>query len=141
MSARRQPASWKDALTAEFTNSHVVVVDEAHNLIDSVLALHSVSITTGQLRTIRQALLTYIQKFRSRFTGLNATYLKQLAVVLKTLSENAETWAKQEKHEEMVEVGKVLGATAGGAVDQIDLRKLDEYLQRSKIARKVGRVL
>lgn len=106
-----------------------------------MLALHSVSITTGQLRTIRQALLTYIQKFRSRFTGLNATYLKQLAVVLKTLSENTETWAKQEKREEMVEVGKVLGATAGGAVDQIDLRKLDEYLQRSKIARKVGRVL
>ncbi|GAA6024427.1 hypothetical protein JCM8202_004713 [Rhodotorula sphaerocarpa] len=129
--------SAREALGISLKN-HVVVVDEAHNLIDSVLALHSVSITTGQLRTIRQALLTYIQKFRSRFTGLNATYLKQFAVVLKTLSENAETWAKQEKHEEMVEVGKVLGATAGGAVDQIDLRKLDEYLQRSKIARKIG---
>lgn len=104
-----------------------------------MLALHSVSVTSSQLLTIRQALLTYIQKFRSRFTGLNATYLKQLAVVLKALSDFAESWAKGGKREEMVSVGKVLaGGSGSGAVDQIDLRKLDEYLQRSKIARKVS---
>ncbi|GAA6027355.1 hypothetical protein JCM8097_002622 [Rhodosporidiobolus ruineniae] len=117
---------------------HIVVVDEAHNLIDSILSLHSVSITTSQLLTIRQALLTYIQKFRSRFTGLNAAYLKQLALLLKGLTEFGEAWAKDGKREEMVQVGKVFQSGGAGALDQINLRKLDEYLQKSKIARKIG---
>ncbi|GAA6010780.1 hypothetical protein JCM11491_002942 [Sporobolomyces phaffii] len=119
---------------------HVVVIDEAHNLIDSILSLHSVSITLGQIGQIRQALLTYIQKFKSRFTGLNATYLKQLALLLKGLTEFGETWKKGDKKEEMVPVGKLLepSSSGKGALDQINLRKLDEYLQRSKIARKIG---
>jgi chromosome transmission fidelity protein 1 len=119
------------------SDSHIVVIDEAHNLIDSILSLHSISISTAQLLTIRQALLTYIQKFRSRFTGLNAAYLKQLALLLKGLTEFAESWSKEGKREEMVQVGKVFQTGGVGALDQINLRKLDEYLQKSKIARKV----
>ncbi|TNY22679.1 helicase C-terminal domain-containing protein [Rhodotorula diobovata] len=117
---------------------HIVIVDEAHNLIDSILSLHSVSVTTSQLLTIRQALLTYIQKFRSRFTGLNASYLKQLALLLKGLSAFAEGWSTGGKKEEMVQVAKVFAAGGATALDQINLRKLDEYLQKSKIARKIG---
>ncbi|GAA5891317.1 hypothetical protein JCM5296_006897 [Sporobolomyces johnsonii] len=117
---------------------HIVVIDEAHNLIDSILALHSISITSSQLLTIRSALLTYIQKFKSRFTGLNASYLKQLALLLKGLSQFADEWVKEGKREEMVQVAKVLQTGSAGALDQINLRKLDEYLQKSKIARKIG---
>ncbi|GAA5887482.1 hypothetical protein JCM16303_003432 [Sporobolomyces ruberrimus] len=123
----------------------VVIIDEAHNLIDSILSLHSISITLSQITQIRQALLTYIQKFRKKFTGLNSVYLKEFAVVLKGLSEVGEGYMKGGKREEMVQVGKLFerggGATGRGgsnALDQINLRKLDEYLQRSKIARKIG---
>lgn len=123
------------------TRSHVVIIDEAHNLIDSILSLHSVSISTRQLLAIRQALLTYIQKFRSRFTGLNASYLKQLALLLKGLTEFAEQWAKGAKKEEMVQVSRLFEAGGAGALDQINMRKLDEYLTKSKIARKVRRQL
>ncbi|BGP24533.1 CHL1 helicase [Rhodotorula toruloides] len=117
---------------------HVVIIDEAHNLIDSILSLHSVSISTRQLLAIRQALLTYIQKFRSRFTGLNASYLKQLALLLKGLSEFTEQWAKGTKKEEMVQVSRLFEAGGAGALDQINMRKLNEYLTKSKIARKIG---
>jgi len=119
------------------------VIDEAHNLIDSILSLHSISITTTQLTQIRQALLTYITKFKSRFAGLNATYLKQLALLLKGLSGFAEEWSKggTGKKEEMIAVGRVLKTGEKGALDQINLRKLDEYLQKSKIARKVSLLL
>ncbi|CDR46824.1 RHTO0S13e02278g1_1 [Rhodotorula toruloides] len=117
---------------------HIVIIDEAHNLIDSILSLHSVSISTRQLLAIRQALLTYIQKFRSRFTGLNASYLKRLALLLKGLTEFAEQWAKGAKKEEMVQVSRLFEAGGAGALDQINMRKLDEYLTKSKIARKIG---
>jgi chromosome transmission fidelity protein 1 len=120
-----------------------VVIDEAHNLIDSILQLHSISITSSMLTSIRAALLTYLTKFKSRFTGANASYLKQLALVLKGLSEFADSWAKEGgggakgRKEEMVNVNKVTQGGIGGALDQINLLKLDEYLKKSRIARKV----
>lgn len=135
--ALASPSAASVQLTLSPGRSHIVIVDEAHNLIDSILSLHSVSVTTSQLLTIRQALLTYIQKFRSRFTGLNASYLKQLALLLKGLSAFAEGWSTGGKKEEMVQVAKVFAAGGATALDQINLRKLDEYLQKSKIARKV----
>jgi hypothetical protein len=61
----------------------------------------------------------------------------QLALLLKGLTEFAESWAKEGKREEMVQVAKVFQTGGVGALDQINLRKLDEYLQKSKIARKV----
>ena len=94
------------------------------------------------LLSIRSALLTYIAKFKSRFTGANASYLKQLALVLKGLSEFIAEWVKEGtfergKKEELVDVNKVLGGKSGGALDQINLLKLDTYLKSSRIARKV----
>lgn len=93
------------------------------------------------LMSTRGALLTYITKFKSRFTGANAAYLKQLALILKGLCEFIGQWAgsmtgDKGKKEEMLSVNKLLHG-AGGAVDQINLLKLDTYLRTSRIARKV----
>lgn len=125
-------------LTRPPSPSHIVVVDEAHNLIDSILQLHSVSITSTMLLSIRSALLTYINKFKNRFTGANASYLKQLALVLKGLSEFVAKWAGEGKREELMDVNSVLGGKRGGALDQINLLKLDQYLKTSRIARKAS---
>lgn len=130
-------------LTKPVSCSHIVIVDEAHNLIDSILQMHSVNVTLSMLVSTRVALLTYIQKFKTRFTGANATYLKQLALILKGLCEFAGRWASAEpskpgsNREEMMSVQRLL-SEAGGAVDQINLLKLDTYLRTYKIARKVS---
>ncbi|KAM0787777.1 hypothetical protein ACM66B_003832 [Microbotryomycetes sp. NB124-2] len=124
---------------------NVVVVDEAHNLIDSILQLHSVSINLSMLTSTRSALLNYIAKFKTRLTGANASNLKQFALVLRGLSEFASKWPaegpgldKWGKKEELVSVNKVLQSKNAGALDQINLLKLDEYLRQSRIARKIG---
>lgn len=132
------PSTPLRSLTLSPHISHIVVVDEAHNLIDSILQLHSVSITSTMLLSIRSALLTYINKFKNRFTGANASYLKQLALVLKGLSEFVAKWAGNGKKEELMDVNSVLGGKSGGALDQINLLKLDQYLKTSRIARKVS---
>lgn len=87
--------------------------------------------------------MTYLTKFRSRLNGSNAVYLKQLLVVLKGLSVYAEEWAKPAagagpgKKEGMVGVTEFVRALKGGAIDQINLLKLDTYLKNSKMANKV----
>ena len=44
----------------------VVIVDEAHNLVDAVNAVHSAAITRRQLAAAQSALNTYHGRFSSR---------------------------------------------------------------------------
>ena len=44
----------------------VVIVDEGHNLVDAVNAVHSATMTLGQLATAKSALNTYFTRFSSR---------------------------------------------------------------------------
>lgn len=44
---------------------NVVVVDEAHNLVDAVNNVHSATISAQQLATAHSALDNYYQRFRS----------------------------------------------------------------------------
>ena len=105
------------------------------------------SISTSHLHAILGAVKTYHTKFKNRFTGANSAYLRQLVLVLNGLVEFADGWSKQGgkegdrgagKREEMVGVNKVMASGGKGALDQINLLKLDEYLRKSRIARKVS---
>ena len=119
--------------------SHVVIIDEAHNLIESILSLHTIVVTTSMLRSVRSALVTYFTKFKTRFKGSNASYLKQLLLVLKGLLDFAEGWGKDAggKKESMMGVNEVVQSLKGGALDQVNFLKLDVYLKESQIGRKV----
>lgn len=124
-------------------SSNVVVVDEAHNLIESILSLHTITISSSILHSLRSALVTYYAKFKTRFKGSNAAYLKQLLLVLKGLLEFADRWGKEggeikgKSKEAMMGVNEVVQSLKGGALDQVNLLKLDLYLKNSQISKKV----
>lgn len=122
-------------------DSHIVIIDEAHNLISTLLSLHSLTLSITTLESLRKALKTYWDKFKTRLTGLNASYLKQLLIVLSALTRAAAAWEAKEsdggKKGEMMMTVNDLIKRMGGSVDQVNLLKLDEYLTKSKIARKV----
>lgn len=123
------------------SHRHVVIIDEAHNLIESILSLHTIVITSSMLRSIRSALVTYFTKFKTKFKGSNAAYLKQLLLVMKGLLDFAEGWGKEgggEKKEAMMGVNEVVQSLKGGALDQVNFLKLDTYLKESQIGRKIG---
>lgn len=90
--------------------------------------------------------MTYYAKFKTRFTGANGSYLRQLVLVVKGLASFAEGWAKDatdvkgkgKRKEGMVSANEVLAGLKGGALDQINLLKLEEYLKKSRIAQKVS---
>ena len=44
----------------------VVIVDEGHNLVDAVNAIHSATISRGQLAAAESALGVYFTRFSSR---------------------------------------------------------------------------
>lgn len=113
---------------------HVVIIDEAHNLMDAVEGICSAQVTLAQLRLARESLVMYLQKFRNRLKGSNRMYVTQVVRVIDSLVAFASP----------LEIGKESGGTvqpgvllAGKGVDQINLTKLVRYISGSKLARKV----
>ena len=113
----------------------MIIIDEAHNLMDTISNIHSITVTQGQLKRCRSQLGVYLQKFRNRLKGKNRVYVAQAVRLIDSVSGYLETrMTEKQSSEGIVDVGHLM---AGKGVDQINLYKLMRYLQESKIARKV----
>ncbi|KAF6219414.1 hypothetical protein HO133_005240 [Letharia lupina] len=114
---------------------HVIIIDEAHNLMDTISSIHSITVTQDQLKRCRSQLGVYLQKFRNRLKGKNRVYVAQVVRLIDSVSGFLETRITEKQSSEgIVDVGHLM---AGKGVDQINLYKLMRYLQESKLARKV----
>lgn len=113
----------------------MVIIDEAHNLMDTISNIHSIKVTLAQLKQCRSQLGVYLQKFRNKLKGKNRVYVAQVVRLIDSVSSYLENVAIDEGSAEgVVEVGALM---SGKGVDQINLYKLMHYLQESKLARKV----
>lgn len=65
---------------------HVLIIDEAHNLMDAISGIHGISVTLEQLKRSRAQLGVYLQKFRNRLVGKNRVYIAQVVRLLDSLS-------------------------------------------------------
>ncbi|KAK1811294.1 ATP-dependent DNA helicase chl1 [Friedmanniomyces endolithicus] len=95
---------------------HIIIIDEAHNLMNAIEGIYSTHISEVQLNRARDSLLVYLQKFRNRLKGSNR-------VLLLTNTTGG-----------TIDADELL---SGKGVDQIDLAKLVRYISESKLARKV----
>jgi len=112
---------------------HVVIVDEAHNLMDAIAGIYGVTVSLVQLKRSRAQLGMYLQRFRNKLKGKNRVYVAQVVRLVDSLAGYLEGKSGM-KGEGVVEASELL---AGKGVDQINLYKLLRYLQESKLARKV----
>ncbi|KAA8909788.1 helicase C-terminal domain-containing protein [Sphaerosporella brunnea] len=112
---------------------HVVIIDEAHNLIDSISSIHSVVVTLPQLHLCKEQLELYLSKFRNRLKGSNKIFVMQISRLLDGLADYVEGLASKGSEGE-VNPGDLLAAKG---IDQINFFKLQQYLKESKLARKL----
>jgi chromosome transmission fidelity protein 1 len=114
---------------------HVVIIDEAHNLMDAISSLYSVSVRLSQLERSRAQLGVYLQKFRNKLKGKNRVYVTQVVRLIDSLIVYLRGKAEETKSRDgRASVNELM---AGKGVDQINIYKLGRYLQESKLARKV----
>jgi chromosome transmission fidelity protein 1 len=126
--------SAREALGLSLKN-HVVIIDEAHNLMDAIAGIYSVSVTMPQVQQARGQLTAYLQKFRNRLKGENRVYVAQIIRVLDSIIVYLQSIASNSKVSDgLVDMVSIL---SGKGVDQINIFKLNAYLQESKLARKV----
>ncbi|KAH7080634.1 helicase C-terminal domain-containing protein [Paraphoma chrysanthemicola] len=115
--------------------NHVVIIDEAHNLMDAIAGIYSICVTLEQIQQARLQLTVYLQKFRNKLKGKNRTYIAQVMRILDAMIAylsgiNATTRATSG-------VVDMLSVMSGKGLDGINVFKLNAYLQESRLARKV----
>lgn len=114
---------------------HIVIIDEAHNLMDAIAGIHSVTVSLSQLQTAIGQLTTYARKFKNRLKGKNRNYVAQVIRLVSSIAEHMKSISQQKGPlEGSVQTSDLM---AGKGVDQINPYKLSRYLQESKLARKV----
>ena len=59
----------------------IIIIDEAHNLLDTIASIHSAEITADQLQRVHQQLMAYKTKYLDRFSTKNLLRLNQLISV------------------------------------------------------------
>lgn len=133
----------REALGIDLTNQ-VVIIDEAHNLIPTLLSLSSVRLTSNILSTSLRQVSVYYQKFRNRLSAMHALHLKRLLNFLDAFQRVAMDWMAQKssaiskrQDTEVMTVPDFIHRL-GRNVEGINLLEIESYLKRSKIARKIS---
>ncbi|EDV92448.1 ATP-dependent DNA helicase DDX11 [Drosophila grimshawi] len=63
----------------------VIIVDEAHNLLDTIAQLHSSELSRDQLQLARQQLAAYKERYARRLSSANLLRINQLIFVVRRL--------------------------------------------------------
>jgi len=150
---------------------NVVIIDEAHNIIETINAVHTSAICERDIRTAHDALTHYLRKYRSRLSQDNVRYVGQVLQVLKALlrfltrlkAPSAEGVARGHHTEALHASSRASARPAAGRVagqrgtremedksiytindfvfeagiDNVNLIKLDRYLNVSELPRKL----
>ncbi|KAI1371603.1 DNA repair helicase [Hypoxylon crocopeplum] len=123
----------RDALGIKL-EGNVVIVDEAHNIMDAVANVYASEVSLGELKRARQMLGVYVKKFGKKLKGENRVMVAQVARVVDGLREWLES-ALEFKSEQGIVDPNVLLRSKG--IDQINMYKLIQYIQGSKLAYKI----
>ncbi|KAK9666160.1 hypothetical protein RND81_14G165300 [Saponaria officinalis] len=125
--------------------NNVIIIDEAHNLADSLIGMYDAKITLSQLQNLHQHLEKYLEKFHSRLGAGNRRYIQTLMIVTQafiqaTLPDGAISDATDKATQEgssgsSVEINDFLFNLN---VDNINFVKLINYVKESNIIHKVS---
>lgn len=120
----------------------VVIIDEAHNLTDTLTCIHSAEVTGAQLCRAHSQLTQYCDRYRSRLKAKNLMYIKQILYVLEGLIRTLGGKVGQNPNSQSTQTGTELFTINDylfkAQIDNINLFKLQKYFEKSMISRKLS---
>ncbi|KAG9472205.1 ATP-dependent DNA helicase DDX11 isoform X4 [Eleutherodactylus coqui] len=120
----------------------VVIIDEAHNLIDTITGMYSSQVTGAQLCQAHSQLAQYMERYRSRLKAKNLMYIKQILFMLEKFVGALGGNVKQNpNYQKVSQQGTTLKSINDflfyRQVDNINLFKVQRYCMKSMISRKL----
>ncbi|KAL1677806.1 helicase C-terminal domain-containing protein [Schizophyllum commune] len=133
----------------------IVVIDEAHNVIPTLLSLSTTSLPLSQIRLSLAQVTTYLAKFKTRLKHVHVLSLRRLTVFLESLVACVERWGGGEArpipsqptgkptHLALPPRTEIMTpndfvSRLGKKVEGINLLEVERYLKASRIARKIS---
>ncbi|KAI8089909.1 putative ATP-dependent RNA helicase DDX11 [Halteromyces radiatus] len=111
---------------------NIIIIDEAHNLMETISSIHTVTISLSQLLLALSQIRMYIEKYLSRLLGKNTIYIKQMITILKAFVKVLES---KDKKDTVLTVNDFVHLTG---IDHFNLFKLQKYLESSQLAKKLN---
>lgn len=124
----------REALNLNIKDS-IVVIDEAHNLLDTITAMNSSCVSLTELQKSHSAIRFYLSKFQSRLNGGNRINLSKLCKTIQLIMAFI-----TERQKSRLKPGMEINASdffQGTTGDLFNIHKLEKYLKVSKIAYKI----
>ncbi|XP_025020448.1 ATP-dependent DNA helicase DDX11 isoform X1 [Python bivittatus] len=120
----------------------VVIIDEAHNLIDTIASIYSTQVTGSQLCCAHSQLWQYMERYRKCLKAKNLMYIKQILFLLEkfvaVLGGNVnQNPNKQTIPEAGVQLKSINDFLFQCQVDNINLFKVRRYCEKSCISKKL----
>ncbi|XP_004461898.2 ATP-dependent DNA helicase DDX11 isoform X2 [Dasypus novemcinctus] len=120
----------------------VVIIDEAHNLIDTITGIHSAEVSGSQLCQAHSQLLQYMERYRKRLKAKNLMYIKQILYLLEkfvsvlggNIKQNPNTQSLLQTGTELRTINDFLFQCQ---IDNINLFKVQRYCEKSMVSRKL----
>lgn len=126
--------SARESLSIDLTDS-IVIIDEAHNLLDTISSMHSMAVCQAEVQDSLSGLQIYTDKFSKRLNGSNRIYLAQITKAVSALEKFLSvSTVKKFKVGQHISQSEIF---LGGTGDSINMYRLEKYLKRSKLAFKI----
>ncbi|XP_053400123.1 ATP-dependent DNA helicase DDX11-like isoform X2 [Mercenaria mercenaria] len=121
---------------------NIVIIDEAHNLLETINNVHSTEVTGAQLVRAHSQLSQYEAKYRSRLKAQNLMYIKQILFILGNLTKCIGGKTDQHPDKQSVPFAETRLWTINdflfhSQLDNVNMFKILRYCQRSQISRKL----
>lgn len=112
----------------------VIIIDEAHNLLDTISSIYSSEVSLDQLQKSLKQLSCYKKKYVTRFSSKNLLFINQIIFVVKRLLKIIEIEEKDKNSSRMIFTQELM---AEGEFFNINLFHLLEFADKTRLAQKV----
>ncbi|XP_078804887.1 ATP-dependent DNA helicase DDX11 isoform X2 [Oryzias latipes] len=120
----------------------VVIIDEAHNLSDTLSCIHSSELNGSQLCRAYSQLTQYADRYKSRLKAKNLMYIKQILFAIERLVRVLGGKVGQNPQSQNTQAGTEMHTINNflfkAEIDNINWFKLQRYFEKSMISRKLS---
>lgn len=115
----------------------IVIIDEAHNLLETISAVHSAEITLGQVSGCLNQLTAYSTRYGKQLNPKNLLYIKQLSLFLKSIVSYIKCNQSNKEQQQASQLLATIDFVVAVGIDGLNLFKLINYCRKSQLARKL----
>lgn len=111
----------------------IVIIDEAHNLVDAVVHSHSTELTNSQLLQTQSQVMNYFEKYKNRLKPKNQNRIKQLLNLMNSFAKYFKSLSND--YSKVINLTDLLFQLS---IDNINLYEVEEFIIKSELSKKLN---